>query len=323
MVQDETQVVAYVRVSSVDQNLGRQPEAVGDIDRVFEEKVSGGSRADRVGLLDCIRYVREGDVVKVASMDRLARSLGDLRDIVGEITGKGASLVFVKEQQTYSRDTDDAIGRLMLNLLGAFAEFERTLIRERQWEGIRLAQAAGKYKGRAQKFTAKQLVDARRLIQSDVPKAKEARDLQIDRTPCTARLLEVLRRRRQGSEAPHPFQGVERLVLRVWESGKEHEATLAVASWPRPAGPPSALHDALLRSGCLQSLEEPGVGIVSRGALGEGELRNKDLSGTTEHAFLARRDALVLFPAPDTPDNFAGFANVSADHLGLFVLEPP
>ena len=182
MVQHKTQTVAYVRVSSVDQNLGRQLDAVGDVDRVFEEKASGGSRADRVALIDCIRYVREGDVLKVASMDRLARSLGDLREIVDEITGKGASVVFVKEQQAYSRDSDDAIGRLMLNLLGAFAEFERTLIRERQRQGIRLAQAAGKYKGRAQKPTVEQIVDARRLIKSGVPKAKVARDLQIDRT---------------------------------------------------------------------------------------------------------------------------------------------
>ena len=99
-----------------------------------------------------------------------------------EITGQGASVLFVKEQQTCSGDTGDAIGRLKLNLLGAFAEFERTLIRELQREGIRLAQAAGKYKGRAQKFTAEQLLDARRLIESGVPKAKVARDLQIDRT---------------------------------------------------------------------------------------------------------------------------------------------
>jgi len=101
---------------------------------------------------------------------------------VDEITSKGASVMFVKEQQAYSRDTDDAIGRLMLNLLGAFAEFERTLIRERQREGIRLAQAAGKYKGRAQKLTPEQLIEAVRLIESGVPKAKVARDLVIDRT---------------------------------------------------------------------------------------------------------------------------------------------
>lgn len=114
-------------------------------------------------------------------MDRLARSLGDLRDIVDEITAKGASVEFVKEQQTYSRDTDDAIGRLMLNLLGAFAEFERTLIRERQREGIRIAKAAGKYKGRGRKLTDEQITEARRLISTGVPKTTVARGLGIDR----------------------------------------------------------------------------------------------------------------------------------------------
>jgi DNA invertase Pin-like site-specific DNA recombinase len=182
VTQHRTQTVAYVRVSSTDQNLGRQLEAIGDVDRVFEEKVSGGSRTDRAALLDCIRYVRDGDTVKVASMDRLARSLGDLRDIVDEITAKGASVHFVKEQQTYSRDTDDAVGRLMLNLLGAFAEFERTLIRERQREGIRIAKTAGKYKGRARKLTDDQIADARRRVGAGVPKTTVARDLGIDRT---------------------------------------------------------------------------------------------------------------------------------------------
>lgn len=182
MVQHKTQIVAYVRVSSVDQNLDRQLDAIGDVDRVFEEKVSGGSRTDRAALLDCIRYVRDGDTVRVASTDRLARSLGNLRDIVDEIAAKGASVEFVKEQQTYSRDTDDAIGRLMLNLLGAFAEFERTLIRERQREGIRIAKAAGKYKGRSRKLADDQITEARRLISTGVPKATVARGLGIDRT---------------------------------------------------------------------------------------------------------------------------------------------
>ncbi len=182
MVQHKTQIVAYVRVSSADQNLDRQLETIGGVDRVFEEKISGGSRADRTALLDCIGYVRDGDVVRVASMDRLARSLADLRDIVDEITAKGASVEFVKEQQTYSRDTDDAIGRLMLNLLGAFAEFERTLIRERQREGIRIAKAAGKYKGRNRKLTDDQISEARRLISTGVPKTTVAQGLGIDRT---------------------------------------------------------------------------------------------------------------------------------------------
>lgn len=182
MVQHKTQTVAYVRVSSADQNLARQLEAVGDVDRVFEEKISGASRADRVALGECVRYVRDGDTVRVASMDRLARSLGDLQDIVDEITAKGASVEFVKEQQTYSRDTDDAVGRLMLNLLGAFAEFERTLIRERQREGIRIAKAAGKYTGRSRKLTDAQIAEARRLIGTGVPKTTVARNLGIDRT---------------------------------------------------------------------------------------------------------------------------------------------
>jgi DNA invertase Pin-like site-specific DNA recombinase len=170
VVQHKTQIVAYVRVSSIDQNLDRQLEAIGDVDRVFEEKISGGARTDRLALADCIGYVRDGDVVRVASMDRLARSLGDLRDIVDEITAKGASVEFVKEQQTYSRDTDDAIGRLMLNLLGAFAEFERTLIRERQREG------------RNRKLTDGQIAEARRLIGTGVPKTTVARGLGIDRS---------------------------------------------------------------------------------------------------------------------------------------------
>ena len=179
----QTQIVAYIRVSSIDQNLDQQLETIGDVDRrVFEEKISGGAPADRFALADCIGYVRDGDTVRVASMDRFARSLGDLRDIVDEITAKGASVEFVKEQQTYSRDTDDAIGRLMLNLLGAFAEFERTLISERQREGVRIAKAAGKYKGRTRKLTDEQITEARHLISTGVPKTTVARGHGIDRT---------------------------------------------------------------------------------------------------------------------------------------------
>jgi DNA invertase Pin-like site-specific DNA recombinase len=181
MMPHKTQIVAYVRVSSTDQNLARQLEAIGPVDRVFEEKVSGGSRADRTALAECIRYVRDGDVVRVASMDRLARSLRDLRDLVDDVAAKGASVTFVKEQQTYGRDADDAIGQLMLNLLGAFAEFERSLIRERQAEGIRIAKAAGKYLGRAKKLTPAQVEEARELVTTGVPKTVIARKFGVDR----------------------------------------------------------------------------------------------------------------------------------------------
>ncbi|ARC55489.1 DNA-invertase hin [Frondihabitans sp. 762G35] len=181
MTQHKRQSVAYVRVSTADQNLARQLEAIGPVDRVFEEKVSGGSRADRTALAECIRYVRDGDSVRVSSMDRLARSLRDLRDIVDEISAKGASVTFVKEQQTYGADTGDAIGQLMLNLLGAFAEFERSLIRERQSEGIRIAKEAGRYLGRARKLTPEQVGKACGLIDAGIPKTVVARKLGINR----------------------------------------------------------------------------------------------------------------------------------------------
>ncbi|MFV0452734.1 MAG: recombinase family protein [Propioniciclava sp.] len=170
------QTVGYVRVSSDDQNLARQVEALGEVDRLFEEKVSGGSRSQRVALADCIAYVRDGDTVRVASMDRLARSTIDLQQIVDELVAKGARVEFVHEGQTYSR------GLLMLQILGAFAEFERNLIRQRQAEGIRLARAAGKYKGRAKVLSDDQVTWAVERFAAGVPKARVARDLGVDRS---------------------------------------------------------------------------------------------------------------------------------------------
>ena len=128
--------MAYVRVSAADQNEARQFEAVGECDQVYVEKQSARSRADRVKLEECIRYLRDGDELVVASMDRLARSLVDLKQIVGEITAKGASVEFVHERATYAAGAQDPRADLMLSLLGAFAEFERAIIRERQAEGI-------------------------------------------------------------------------------------------------------------------------------------------------------------------------------------------
>lgn len=180
-MQQQGQTVGYARVSSSDQNLARQVEAIGPVDRLFEEKVSGGSRADRIALADCVRYVRDGDTVRVASMDRLARSVIDLQQIVDEILAKGAAVHFIKENQTYSTTSDDAMGRLLLHILGAFAEFERRLIRDRQAEGIKLAKAAGKYKGRAKRVGPTELARANEEIRSGVPKTQVAKALGVNR----------------------------------------------------------------------------------------------------------------------------------------------
>ena len=176
------QVVGYVRVSSQDQNPARQVEAIGNVDKIFEDRVSGGSRRDREGLGACLVYVREGDLVRVASMDRLARSLVDLQQLVDEFVAKGVAVEFVKEAVTYAGGEGASTSRLMLQLLGAFAEFERSLIRERQAEGIRLARAAGRYKGRARVLTQDQVKEARELIAAGVPKTRFAAQLGVDRS---------------------------------------------------------------------------------------------------------------------------------------------
>ena len=176
------QVVGYVRVSSSHQNLARQLESIGAVNRMFQDTVSGRSRADRIGLVECLRYIRDGDTVRVASMDRLARSLIDLQQIVDEILEKGAAVHFIKEGQTYSPAGDDSTSRLLLQLLGAFAEFERNLIRERQAEGIAIAKKAGKYKGRARSLSPEQVQAARDQIAAGVPKTRIAHDLGVNRS---------------------------------------------------------------------------------------------------------------------------------------------
>lgn len=152
------QRVAYLRVSSAGQNFARQLEAVGNCDQIFTEKQSGKSATDRPQLHALIRHVRHGDHVVVASMDRLARSVIDLNDIVQQITGdpaentekrprKGASIEFLKERLTFEPGHADAMAAFQLNMMGAFAQSERELIRQRQAEGIAAAKKRGGARG--------------------------------------------------------------------------------------------------------------------------------------------------------------------------------
>lgn len=137
--------VGYRRVSSIEQNLDRQ-ELVG-CEKVFEEKASGADK-ERKALKDMIDWVREGDSVVVWSIDRLARDLRDLQDIVCKLIDKGVSISFLSEGLTFSASKDDAFAKLQLHLIGSFAEFERSIIRKRQAEGIAKAKEKGVYKGR-------------------------------------------------------------------------------------------------------------------------------------------------------------------------------
>lgn len=183
------QVVAYVRVSSSEQNEARQVETLAGAVRTFVDKMSGKS-ADRPALAEMLAYVREGDTVRVASLDRLARNLTDLRALVETLTGKGVRVEFVKEGLTFTGE-DSAMATLLLLVMGAFAEFERALIRERQAEGITIAKAKGVYKGRKPVLTPEQVQDMRARVASGVPKAKVARDMGVSRQTVYNTLGEV------------------------------------------------------------------------------------------------------------------------------------
>ncbi len=175
------QRVAYVRVSSADQNVDRQREAIGDVDREFIDRISGSSRTRREGLAACIAYLRDGDVLAVASIDRLARSTKDLLDIIEEVTGKGAGVEFLKEGMTFSPGARDPRDELMLTVMGAIAAFERAMIRERQAEGIAIAKAEGRYRGAPRAMTAEMVAEARRRIAAGETKASVARDMGVGR----------------------------------------------------------------------------------------------------------------------------------------------
>ena len=138
-------VIGYKRVSTEGQNLARQD--LGELDKVFEEKLSGKSAKDRPALQAMIEYAREGDSVVVYSIDRLARDLRDLQEIISNLNDKGVTISFLSERLTFSADADDAFAKLQLQMMGAFAEFERNIIRKRQAEGIAKAKAKGVYKG--------------------------------------------------------------------------------------------------------------------------------------------------------------------------------
>lgn len=170
--------VGYIRVSSTDQNVDRQLEGL-ELDNIFTDKVSGKS-TDRPALQEMLRHVRRGDHLFVHSMDRLARNLVDLRKMVSDLTAKGVKVQFMKEGLTFVGD-DNAMSMLMLSIMGAVAEFERSIIRERQAEGIRIARQKGVYKGRKAALTNEQVEEVKQKVAAGVPKAKIAREYKCNR----------------------------------------------------------------------------------------------------------------------------------------------
>lgn len=174
------QNVAYIRVSTVDQNTARQLCDTGiAFDERFTEKVSAKD-AKRPQLEACLRHLRKGDTLHVHSIDRLARNLMDLQRIVTDLNERGVAVRFHKERLTFDGQ-DDHLGKLMLQMMGAFAEFERSLIRERQREGIAAAKRAGRRIGRPSALTPTQVAEIREKASTGRAKAVLAREYGVDR----------------------------------------------------------------------------------------------------------------------------------------------
>jgi DNA invertase Pin-like site-specific DNA recombinase len=169
-------IIGYARVSTTDQDLSIQEDALkmAGCEVIRAEKKSGTTTAGREALHTVLDFLRKGDVLMVTRIDRLARSIGDLQDIVRAVRARGASLKATEQPI----DTSTAAGKCFLDMLGVFAEFETNLRRERQLEGIAKAKAAGVYKGRPASIEASQV---RKLKSQGMRPVDIAKALKIGR----------------------------------------------------------------------------------------------------------------------------------------------
>jgi DNA invertase Pin-like site-specific DNA recombinase len=172
------QKVAYIRVSSVDQNTDRQLEGMEFDDR-FVDKVSGKD-TNRPALTDCLRHVRKGDTLHVHSIDRLARNMADLLRLVDDLTGRGVAVHFHKENLVFTGE-ENPFQTLQLQMMGAFAEFERAMTKERQREGIAAAKKKGKQIGAKRKLSPEQVVEIKSKLASGVTKKDLAQQYEVSR----------------------------------------------------------------------------------------------------------------------------------------------
>ena len=156
------QSVGYIRVSSVDQNTERQLDNL-NLDKVFIDKMTGSTK-DRPELQRMIEYVRQGDIVYVHSLDRLARNFDDLLDIINQLNQKGVIFKSLQGNITLDGVNNNPMDMLILHIFGGSGQFNRSLIREAQREGIAKAKAKGKYKGRKPALSNAQISELKALL---------------------------------------------------------------------------------------------------------------------------------------------------------------
>lgn len=177
-------IVGYIRVSTLDQNADRQHVALNaaHVEKIYEDHISGAN-TDRAQFQAMMQFLREGDELVVLSLDRLARNLRDLLDTVETLGKRGVSVRFLKENLLFdARSNADPTSKLMLSMVSAFAEFERSMIRSRQAEGIALAKARGAYMGRPRSVTDEQISKLKATLAQGVPLTKATRKVGISRT---------------------------------------------------------------------------------------------------------------------------------------------
>lgn len=170
--------VGYLRVSSVDQNTDRQLADI-QLDKVFTDKASGKD-TNRPELKRCLEHLRDGDILHVHSFDRLARNLKDLQTMIEDLTAKGVAVKFYKEGLMFESGNKSPMQTLMLQMMGAFAEFEREMIKERQREGIVEAKKRGVKLGAPTKLTESQIAEIKARYNTE-DKSKLAKEFGISR----------------------------------------------------------------------------------------------------------------------------------------------
>lgn len=173
-------VINYLRVSSVTQNTDRQLVGV-ECDKEFVDKCSGKD-TNRPAFIAMMDYVRDGDTINIHELSRLARNTQDLLNIVKDLNGRGITIKFMKENLTFTGDNNDPFQHLMLTMLGAISTFERDLILERQREGIAIAKANGKFRGRPSSFSEDQIGQIRAEFDQVKNKTELARKYGISRS---------------------------------------------------------------------------------------------------------------------------------------------
>ena len=187
MTTNSGQTLVYKRVSSFEQNLARQEYLEDGADKVFTDKVS--SVKERPQLERLLAYAREGDLIRVHSIDRFARSVKDLKIMIDDLLSKGVSVEFVSESLTFTPDTaNNLYADVLLSVLGSIYEFERKMMLIRQAEGIAKAKANGKYKGRKRILTDEQVNEIQERIDLGVPVTRLARIYKVSRATIYAEL---------------------------------------------------------------------------------------------------------------------------------------